>query len=78
MSKDVCTVKEQKVVYASDEYVTILGRKDGSATLHYHADAMTLGIAYKLISTAFKQSLEELPLKDSMEILDILKLKGAI
>ncbi len=48
-----CTVNLDGLVETSDDFVSVLSKPDGSTVILYNTDALTLGMAVKLVSAAF-------------------------
>lgn len=62
INKDVatCVVVMDGKEQASDDFVAVLSREDGNASILYNTDALTLGMAMKMIARAFVDSMKQL------------------
>ena len=69
---DNCTVRMDGELHESRDFVAILSRENGDSTIFYNTDAMTLGIAVKMIAKEFVTQLNECSPAEQMEIRDIL------
>lgn len=59
-NKILCTVEMDGEVSSSGDFVAILARDDGDASIYYNTDAITLGMSMKMIARAFVRSMNEL------------------
>lgn len=55
-----CTIEMDGKVNSSEDFVAVLGRENGDASLFYNTDALTLGMAIRLLSAAYLEALEQL------------------
>jgi len=69
---DTCTVRMDGTLYESDDFVAILSKKDGDISIFYNTDALTLGIAFKLVATEFVKCVEQCSPSEQQEIEAIL------
>lgn len=69
---DNCTVRMDGELHESRDFVAILSRENGDSTIFYNTDAMTLGIAVKMIAKEFVTQLNECSHAEQKEIRDIL------
>lgn len=58
-TKMLCTVEMDGEVRSSDDFVAILASEDGNTSITYNTDAMTLGVAFKMIARAFVECMKE-------------------
>ena len=58
-SVSLCTVEMDGKVTKSDDFVAILSKEDGSASITYNTDALTLGMALKLVAVEYTRCLSE-------------------
>lgn len=72
MQQTMCAVTIDGQFMSSDDFVAVLSKSNGSATLLFQTDALTLGIAISLITKAFKKSLAQCPEEEQQNIKDIL------
>jgi hypothetical protein len=71
-NKDLCTVNMDGNEYQSEDFVAVLAKDNGDASLFYQTDALTLGMAMKMVAKAFIVEMNELPDEQRSEIEDIL------
>ena len=50
---DVCTVRLGEDLKKSEDFVAILTDKEGKTSIYYQTDALTLGMAIKLVAKEF-------------------------
>lgn len=55
-----CTVVMEGVEHTSDDFVVVLSRDNGDASFFYNTDAITLGMAMKMVAKAFVDSMGQL------------------
>ena len=72
MNKDICTIKMDEEVKQSDDFVAILSHENGDASLYYCTDALTLGMAMKMVAKAFITEMNELSEEERSQIEAIL------
>lgn len=72
MNKDVCTVQMDGEVKESTDFVAILSKDNGDASLFYCTDALTLGMAMKMVAKAFITEMNEVPEEERAQIEEIL------
>lgn len=71
-NKDLCTVQMDGKEHQSEDFVAILSKENGDASLFYQTDALTLGMAMKMVAKAFVTEMNELPEDQRDEIENIL------
>lgn len=69
---DNCIVRMDGALYESDDFVAILSKKDGDTSIFYNTDALTLGIAFKLVAKEFIKCVEQCSPSEQQEIEAIL------
>ncbi|MFA7206791.1 MAG: hypothetical protein WC102_10735 [Saccharofermentanales bacterium] len=72
MNKDICTVKMDDEVKQSNDFVAILAHENGDASLYYCTDALTLGMAMKMVAKAFITEMNKLSEEERSQIEAIL------
>ena len=70
--KITCTVEMDGKTTTSDDFVAILSKENGDASIFYNTDALTLGIAMKMVARAFVECMDKCPEKEREEITEIL------
>jgi hypothetical protein len=68
----MCMVSMDGKPVASDDFVAVLTKSNGDATLLFQTDALTLGLALQLITKAFTEALAKCSVDERKEINDIL------
>lgn len=66
------TVSMDGLTHTSDDFVAILAKDNGDAAIFYNTDAMTLGMAMKMVSKAFVEAMSNLPEDERNSISEIL------
>lgn len=69
---DACIVRMDGAIHESQDYVAVLARPNGDASLFYNTDALTLGMSMKLIIKAFIECVSQCTLEEQKEIEQIL------
>lgn len=72
MNKDICTIQMDEEVKQSEDFVAILSHENGDASLYYCTDALTLGMAMKMVAKAFITEMNELSDEERSQIEEIL------
>lgn len=70
--KITCTVEMDGKTTTSDDFVAILSKENGDASIFYNTDALTLGMAMKMVARAFVECMDKCPEKERKEITEIL------
>jgi hypothetical protein len=68
----MCVVTMDGKPIASDDFVAVLSRANGDATLLFQTDALTLGLSLQLITKAFTEALGRCSESERKDINDIL------
>jgi hypothetical protein len=68
----VCSVMMDGDVHVSDDFIAILSDETGKTSIMYNTDAMTLGMAIKLIAHAYLERVRELSEDEQSSIVAIL------
>ena len=71
-NKITCTVEMDGKTTTSDDFVAILSKENGDASIFYNTDALTLGMAMKMVARAFVECMDKCPEKEREEITEIL------
>lgn len=72
IAKTMCAVTIDGKFMSSDDFVAILTKSNGGTTLLFQTDALTLGIAEKLVKEAFDKSIAACPKEEQENIRNIL------
>ena len=75
-NKFSCTVEMDGKTTTSDDFVAILSKENGDASIFYSTDALTLGMAMKMVARAFVECMNECTEEERAEILDVLGEEG--
>lgn len=70
--KILCTVEMDGKVTKSDDFVAILSKENGDASIFYNTDALTLGMAMKMVARAFVECMDQCSAEERAEITDVL------
>ena len=70
--KILCTVEMDGTTTKSDDFVAILSKENGDASIFYNTDALTLGMAVKMIARAFVECMHQLPEETRAEVTAVL------
>lgn len=68
----MCSVIMDGVSHESDDFVCVMSRENGDASLFYNTDALSLGMAMKMVSRAFVESMGTLDEDERTEITEVL------
>lgn len=71
-NKISCTVEMDGKTTISDDFVAILSKENGDASIFYNTDALTLGMAMKMVARAFVECMNECSEQERAEITDVL------
>ena len=69
---DVCTVRLGEDLKTSKDFIAILSDEEGKATVYYQTDALTLGMAIKLVSAEFVRCMNDCTQEERDKITAIL------
>lgn len=67
-----CEVVMNGEGFVSDDFVAILSREDGSASIFYNTDALTLGMAMKMVAKSFVEAMGQLTYEERQNIQEVL------
>lgn len=67
-----CTVVMDGEEHTSDDFVAILSRENGDASIFYNTDALTLGMAMKMVAKSFVEAMAQLNEEERANIQEIL------
>ena len=68
----LCSVMMDGAVQVSDDFIVILSNEDGNASIFYNTDALTMGMAVKMVSHEYVRLLTQLREEDQSEIATVL------
>ena len=68
----ICTVVMDGNEHTSDDFVCILTREAGDASIFYNTDALTLGMAMKMVAVQFVKAMSELTEEERTQVQEIL------
>lgn len=67
-----CTVRMDGEVRGSSDFVTVLSKPTGEASIYYNTDALTLGMALKLIASSFVECMSNCTEEERQQITEVL------
>lgn len=70
---DMCRIVVDGMDYISNDYICILGHPDGDATFIYNTDAVTVGLALKVLNKVYYELLEAMSPEEREEVRKALK-----
>lgn len=69
---DTCKIIMDEEVHESGDFVAVLAKDNGDAAMFYCTDALTLGMAMKMVAKAFITEMNNLNDEERAQIEDIL------
>lgn len=67
-----CEVTMDGATTVSDDFVCVMARENGDASIFYNTDALTLGMAMKMVARAFVESMHTLTEEEQQSIQEVL------
>lgn len=67
-----CTVVMDGEARTSDDFVTILAKENGDASIFYNTDALTLGMAMKMVARCFVEAMGQLTEEERTSVQEVL------
>lgn len=71
-NEPMCTIAMDGELHGSSDFVALTYSPNGEATLHYNTDAVSLGIAIKMIAQKYEEILSSYPIETQEEIREVL------
>lgn len=71
-NKIMCAVTMDGKTTESDDFVAILSKENGDASILYNTDALTLGMAMKMVARAFVECMNDCSEDERHEITEVL------
>lgn len=71
-AQTLCRVYMDGNVRASEDFICVLNGENGDASMFYNTDALSLGMAVKMVSRAFVEAMHQCTEEERAEITDIL------
>lgn len=68
----LCKVTMDGATHESDDFVAVLSRENGDASIFYNTDALTLGMSMRLVARAFVSAMAQLSEEDREAIREVL------
>lgn len=65
---DMCSVRMDGELHTSEDFVAVLAHSNGDASILYDTDALTLGMAIKMVTKEFILALEQCTLDEQQAI----------
>ena len=72
VKEPTCTVEMDGTEHASNDFVAILTRENGDASMFYNTDALTLGMAMKMVAKSFVDTMHQLSEEEQQSIQEVL------
>ena len=69
---DSCTVRMDGNLHESRDFVAVLSRENGDASIFYNTDALTLGMAVKMIAVEYVRCISNCTPEEQQAIENIL------
>lgn len=67
-----CEVTMDGVTTVSDDFVCVLSRENGDASIFYNTDALTMGMTMKMVAKAFVDMMAQLTEEERISVQEIL------
>lgn len=67
-----CVVTMDGVTTESEDFVAVLAKENGDASIIYNTDALTMGMAMKMVAKSFVECMAELSEEERNEVTEIL------
>lgn len=68
----MCTINMDGATTESNDFVAVLSKENGSASIYYSTDAITLGMALKMVARSFVECMNNCSEEEQHEITEIL------
>ena len=68
----VCEVTADGVKEQATDFIALMAKEDGNLGIYYNTDALTMGMAIKLLTGQYVKMIQELDEKERYEVLEIL------
>ena len=69
---DNCIIRMDGQLHESQDFVAVISRSNGDASIFYNTDALTLGMAMKMVAKEFVTCISQCTLAEQQEIQAIL------
>lgn len=69
---DNCTVRMDGELFESTDFVTVLAKPTGEASIYYNTDALSLGMALKMVAKSFVECMNQCTPEEQQEIEAVL------
>lgn len=70
--ENMCTVTLDGVTTQSDDFVAVLAKPNGDASITYNTDTLTMGMAMKMVAKSFIECMDECTEEERAEITEVL------
>lgn len=71
-NEPLCMVIMEEEPVQSNDFVCVMARENGDASIFYNTDAITLGMAMKMVAKAFVDAMGQLSEEERTMVSDIL------
>lgn len=72
-----CEVTMDGEGFVSDDFVCIMAKENGDTSIFYNTDALTLGMAIRMITRAYVDAMKQLSEEEREQVLSILNTGGS-
>lgn len=73
MSEPLCTIEMDGTVTKSHDFVAVIVKEDGTHSISYNTDALTLGLAFRLLAATYAECLNNCSSEERDQIKAILE-----
>ena len=67
-----CEVTMDGTTHVSDDFVCVMARENGDASIFYNTDALTLGMSMKMVAKSFVEAMHQLTEEERQSIQEVL------
>ena len=67
-----CTVLMDGLMHESDDFVCVMAKENGDASIFYNTDALTLGMAMKMVAKSFVEAMHQLSEEERESVQEVL------
>lgn len=73
MSEPLCTIEMDGTVTKSNDFVAVIVKEDDTHSISYNTDALTLGLAFRLLAATYAECLNNCSPEEREQIKAILE-----
>lgn len=71
-NEPTCTVVMDGETHQSNDFVCVMARENGDASIFYNTDALTLGMAMKMVAKSFVECMGQLTEEEQAMVSEVL------